>query len=370
MRIVIDNEKPGWGGSQAMAAVLARGLRSRGHRVVLFCRKGSELERRLGGELPCEPVLGGFDASPLALARCLAALRRHRPDVVVTNTVKGPRVTGLAARLLGVPVVFRQEMDLGYKRALRYRFFYGAVPQRHVVNSRATLRTLTGSVDWLPAERVAVIPNGIDPAPFEQAQPAALGLPPGVIAVGFLGRFEPRKGVRELAAAWPAVAAAVPHAHLVIAGSGELEPEMRAALRDAPRVHWLGFRADVPAVLKALDVLVVPSHYEGFGLVLVEAMAAGTALVATDASSIPEIVRHGEHALLVPPRDAGALAAAVIRLAGDAALRAQLVEAGRRRVREHYTLEPMLERHEALLQSVVAAAGRARAARPHPDCVA
>lgn len=352
MKIVFGNEKRSWGGSQAMAAALARGLRVRGHEVVLFCRAHSALHERLAGEIPCEPVLAGFDASPFSLWRCAAALRRHRPDVVVTNTVKGPRQTGLAARLLKIPVVHREEMDKPYKRHWRYRLFYGSLPTRLIVNSQATRRTLATSVDWLSGERITVIPNGIDPAPYARAAPAALGLPASAYAVGFVGRFEPRKGVRELAAAWPTVAAALPEAHLVIAGHGEIEGELRATLAHAPRVHWLGFTANVASLMRALDVVAVPSHYEGFGLVAVEAMAAGVPVVATDASSLPEIVRDGVEGRLVPPRDPTALACALIELARDPAQRQRLGTAGQRRVRDQFTLDQMLIRHEALLREV------------------
>jgi glycosyltransferase involved in cell wall biosynthesis len=353
MRIVISNGSRVWGGAEAMAESLAVGLQRRGHEVVVFCRSGAPLEERVRGVLATEPVLGGFDAHPVTVARSMRALRRHRSQVVITNTDKEPRVSGLAARLLGIPVVFRQETDHAYKNTLRYRLFYGWVPAVHLVNSEATRRTMLSSVDWVPAERVAVIPNGIDPEPFLVAEPADLGLPEGAVAIGYVGRFEKRKGIYQLAAAWPRIADAIPEAHLLIVGWGPMEKEFPERLAGAPRVHWLGFRTDVPRIMKALDVLLVPSHYEGFGLVAVEAMAAGTAVVATRASSLPEIVTDGEHGRLVEPRDPEALARGAIELTRDPGLRARMGEAGRARVLRDFTHERMLERHEALLESLI-----------------
>jgi glycosyltransferase involved in cell wall biosynthesis len=354
VRLVISNASRAWGGADAMAETLARGLQERGHDVVVFCRRnGSPLEERLRGAVPCEPILGGFDLHPVTLWRCRQVLRRHRTEAVITNAVKDPRWTGVAARMLGIPVVFRQETDHPYKDVLRHRLFYGWVPDRHVVNSEATRRTLLGSVDWVAPEQVVVIPNGVDVSPYLDAVPADLGLPDGAVAIGFVGRTEERKGIWELAAAWPQVAGAVPHAHLLLAGRGPEEAAFREALADAQRVHWLGFRTDVPRLMKAFDVLAVPSHYEGFGLVVVEAMAAGTPVVASRASSIPEILTDGAEGRLVPPQDAAELARALIELATDPELRNALGRAGRERARGSFAVSEMLERHEALLQELV-----------------
>lgn len=353
MNIVVSCGSRNWGGLERMAELLARGLQRRGHRVVLFCRNGSPLHRRLAEEIPCEPILRGGDLHPVTVARCAAALRRHRTDVVVANTVKDPRWTGVAARLLRVPVVYRQEIDEPYRDTPLHRLVYGWVPAAHVVNSAATRRTVLDSVDWVDPGRVVVIPNGVDVEAIASAPAAPLGLPPGSIAVGFVGRWEERKGIREVAAAWPQVAAAVRDAHLVIAGWGAMEPEFRRWLQGAPRVHWLGFRSDAAAVMKSLDVLLMPSHYEGFGLVAVEAMVAGAAVVGARASSIPELLDDEVEGILVPPRDADALAAAAIRLCRDRQLRARMAERARERAARDFSLPRMLDRHEALLRNVV-----------------
>src|SRR5687768_5801304 len=132
-----------------MAQLLALGLRDRGHQVVLFCRPNSPLHERLRGEIDLEPILGGADFHPRTVLRCGAALRRHRPDVVICNTVKDPRWTGVAARLLGIPVVYRQEIDELYRKGLYHRAIYGWIPAVTVVNSEACRRTALASAAWL-----------------------------------------------------------------------------------------------------------------------------------------------------------------------------------------------------------------------------
>jgi 2-deoxystreptamine N-acetyl-D-glucosaminyltransferase/2-deoxystreptamine glucosyltransferase len=136
---------------------------------------------------------------------------------------------------------------------------------------------------------------------------------------------------------------------VAIAGKGPEEERAREILAHARRVHWLGFRTDVPSVMRALGILAVPSHWEGFGYVAAEGLAAGVPVVAADASSLPEIVRDEMEGLLVEPGNPEYLAAALVRLAGDPAIRARMAAAARERVRAEFTVERMLDRYEELL---------------------
>jgi glycosyltransferase involved in cell wall biosynthesis len=354
MRIVLSNASYAWGGVHQVTETLARGLQARGHEVVVFVRPDSPLEERMRAVAPVEPILKGMDLSPLAIGRAAAALRRHRPQVVLTLMKKDVRITAPAARALGVPVVVRHANDRPFGRSPHYRLLYGSIAAHHVANSHATRETLLRSAGWLAADDVSVIHNGIDLEPFASARAAELPLPAGALAIGFIGRFDERKGLLDLARAWPAVAAALPAAHLVLVGKGPAEDAARALLGDAPRVLWLGFRPDVAAVLKAMDLLAVPSHWEGFGLVAAEALAAGVPVVAADASSLPEIVRDGREGLLVPPGDVAALSAALIRLGADPAERERLGAAGPPRIAAEFALDGMIDRYEALLLRLAA----------------
>lgn len=352
MRIALSNSSAHWGGVHTVNRLLAEGLLRRGHDVVVLCRPGKALEQELRGIVPLRPVLGGTDYGPASTARALAALRRHRSQVVVTMMDKDLRMTALAARALRIPVVARRANDRPLRSGLRHRALYGWLPDVHVANSHATRRTMLQSAPWMPPERVRVIYNGIPTDALAAAEPADLGLPPDALAVGFVGRLENRKGVRELLAAWPRVAASVPRAHLVVVGKGPLEDEVRRACADGPRATWLGYREKVGPVMKALDLLAVPSHWEGFGLVAAEALAAGTPVVASTASSLPEVVRDGIDGLLVPPRDADALAAALVELCTDAGRRARMAAAGPGGIRERFSWEGMLDGYERLLSGL------------------
>jgi glycosyltransferase involved in cell wall biosynthesis len=361
MKLAVSCASPRWGGLEQMAVVLSRGLAHRGHDVVVLCRRDAPVHRRLRDELPCEPVLGGSDVNPVVIARAARALRRHRPDVVLGNMYKDPRWTGVAARLLGIPFVYRQEIDEPYRSGAWYRMIYG-LPTRHVVNSAATRRTVLESAPWLAPEKVVIIPNGVDAAAIAAAAPVRLDVPADAVVFGCVGRWERRKGIFELAAAWPRVVEEVAGAHLVVAGWGPEEEAFAAALGGAPHVHWLGMVPDVPAVLTALDVLVAPTHREGFGLAILEGMAAGRAVVSTRTSSVPDLVRDGVDGVLVPVGDAAALADAMVRLGRDASMRRRMGAAGAVRA-QVFSLDAMLAAHEALLQELAGTGPRVGRAR-------
>ncbi len=355
MRIVLSNASYSWGGVHVVTEALAVGLQARGHDVAVFCRPDSPLQARLAGKVPLEPVARGMDLSPLAISRAIAALRRHRPDVVLTLMEKDVRLTGPAARALGIPVIVRRANDRPLKRRPHFRVLYGWLPVLHVANSESTRRTMLGSVAWLRPEQVRVIHNGIDAAALDAVPAADLGLPAGALAIGYLGQFMERKGLLDLARAWTTVAAALPQAHLLLGGAGPDEMAARALGADGPRVHWLGYQASPAALLKSLDVVAMPSHWEGFGLVAAEALAVGTPVVATLGTALPEIVRDGSEGLLVPPRDPAALADALIALGRDGAMRARMAAAGRERIRTHFSLDAMIGRYEAVLREVAEA---------------
>jgi glycosyltransferase involved in cell wall biosynthesis len=358
MRLVVSCGSPNWGGLEAMAEALALGLAGRGHEVVVFCKRGSPLHERLEGRIPCEAILQGGAWHPLTLLRAGRALRRHRPHAVIANTLRDPGWTGIPARLLGIPVVYRHELNIGYRDRRAHRVLFGWVPAVHVVNSDSSRRTVLDSVDWIEPSKVRVLHNGIDTRTFEQAPALDLGLSDDSVVFGYVGRCDEPKGIREIAMAWPNVVSSMPTAHLVVAGFGPMEKDFREWLRGSPNVHWLGMKPNVGSVLKTLDVLVAPSVSEGFGLILAEAMAVGTPVIACDATATPEVVSDGVEGRLIPPRDAGALTGAMLELGRDPELRREMGEAGVRRVRRDFTIDLMLDRHEQLLAELIS--GRSR----------
>lgn len=352
MRIVISNGSAAWGGVHIVNEILARGLVRRGHDVTVFCRPGSRLEARLDGVVPLVPVIRGADLNPRALWRIRGALRRIRPDVVLTLMKKDVRLTAPVARRLGIPVVVRHPNDRPLGSSAFFRILYGRVPAFHVTNAAATRTTLLDSAAWLRPEDVGVLYNGVDLDRFAGAEPARLDLPDGAVVAGYVGSLRERKGVRHLAESWRRVAGDVPGAWLVVAGEGPEEEHMRRILGDAPRIRWLGYRSDIPALMAALDVLVLPSLVEGAPNVVLEAMAAGVPSLATAVSGTPELIEDGITGWLVAPGDPDRLAGALAGVLRDLDGLERAGRAARARVEKRHRLDDMVRRYEAVLSRV------------------
>ena len=358
MRIAVVNTARNYGGQEAMAAFLSERLSERGHEVRFLCRSVYPALDRVRAAVPVFEVLGGVDWNPVSILRARRVLRDERIDVVLATTNKDMRTAALAAWSLRIPVVVRRAMARPLRSSAHYRFLYGRLPAHVVTNSRATHRIMLESAPWMDPDRTSVVYNGIDPAPFRRGKRADLPVPDGAVVVGFVGRFVDWKGVLTLAEAWRSAAPRMPAAHLVLAGEGEMEGAMRETLGDAERVHWIGFRDDVPEVMQALDILAFPSVMEGFGLAAVEAMAAGVPVVAARAAALPEVVLDGEQGRVVPPKDASALADAIEELVGDPELRARFGTGGRTRVDEIFHEDRMVSAYEAILAEAAATSGR------------
>jgi glycosyltransferase involved in cell wall biosynthesis len=353
MNIVISSAGKDWRGTDNVTWTLVTGLRRRGHNVLVLCRPDSVLADRLAeANIPSAAILSGLDLSPVVLMRCIRVLKQFKAQIVLTVKDKDLRQSAVAARVIGIPVLVAHGTDRPLKNTARYRFFFSKIATHHVAVSKAVRKTLLESSPWLTRE-VAVVYNGIETAEIDNAAPADLGLPTDAVTVSFVGHFETRKGILDFAEAWHRVGAAVPNAHAVIVGQGRREPEFRAALEGAPRVHWLGFRSDVPSINRVTDIFVLPSRFEGFGLVLAEAMAAGAACVTYDTSNMPELIDHERNGLLVPVGDTTALADAVIRLCRDEVLRKRLGAAAAQTVHERFSAERMTEAYEALIAGIV-----------------
>ena len=213
--------------------------------------------------------------------------------------------------------------------------------------------------DGIPDTRVVVVHDGIDVARIGRLPAVDLHaeywLPHGVPVIVNVGALVAHKGQRYLIDAMPLVRRQVPDAHLVIFGEGELRPVLEKQITHlslAKHVLLPGFREDVLSLVKSADLFVMSSVAEGLGTSLLDAMACSRPIVATTAGGIPEIVEDGVNGLLVPPRDAAALAAAIVRALKDQSLRARMGEAGFARVQERFTVERMVEQTAGVYSSV------------------
>ena len=219
--------------------------------------------------------------------------------------------------------------------------------------------------------RVVTVHEGIDVDRIDTTPTVnvheALWLPHHAPLVGNVAALVPHKGQRYLIEAAHLVVQRIPDARFVILGEGELREHLEHLVREhhlEKHVLLPGFRTDVVGCIKGFDLFVMSSVTEGLGTSLLDAMACRTAIVGTRAGGIPEVVEDGRTGLLVEPRDAHALADAIIRLIQDEGLRAGMARAGYERVRARFTVERMVEDTAAVYQRIAAAPHLADQAPP------
>jgi len=225
-------------------------------------------------------------------------------------------------------------------------------------------------VDLLgPGVPVRQVPFGVDCSRFRPPQGRART---SAFRVGFVKSLAPVYGPDVLVRAMRLVVDAIPHARLVMVGEGQLRNalgRMASELGIEDRVEFLGrlTNAEVPHAMAGFDVLVNCSHAESFGVVVLEASACGIPVVATRVGGVPEVCRHGETGLLVPPNDVDALAEAIIRLARDPELREEMGRAGRAFVLQNHAWQNDVDRMLGLLEDLVGEAGERRLEAGSPD---
>lgn len=317
-------------------------------------------------------------ADVVAFWKLYRLFRRNRFHVVHTHTSKAGLLGTLAARLAGTRAVVYSPHG---------HIFYRAAAIRGVSESRLKLATffllrklaehqadkvvaLTDHdlaeqvrLGLAPASKYVVINNGIATAPFRQISPAArdrirvaFGLSGAFPIVGTVGRLSGEKGQRFLVEAFPRVRDRFPNAKLLLVGDGPSRPELECAVRRlnlSEHVRFAGVRADVPEMLSAMHCFVLPSLYEAQGIAIVEAMAAGTPVVATRVGGVPGIISDLQDGMLISPGDPDAIADAVTRLAEDPCLARQFADRGRAKVAAHLTVDHMVLQHDRLYKEVL-----------------
>jgi glycosyltransferase involved in cell wall biosynthesis len=376
MRVVmlILEYHPITGGAQRQLASIAPLLRERGSEIEVWTRAVRGLARR--ESIDGVPVhrLGWPGSTASFAAEAAARLVRTRPDVLHAYSLFSPAAVALfARRALGVPTVVKvlRGGELGDGIRLRRKPF-GALRVAGLARGIDRFLAISREIDTelaalgIPSDRRCFLPNGVDTERFQRADDRERAQLRARLAVGsgplfvYAGRLVPEKRVEDLLSAWAGVRAADPRAELVVLGSGPCEIELR---RMAPAgVQFPGDVPDVAPWLRAADVFVLPSRTEGLSNALLEAMAAGLAVVATAVGGAVDLIDDGHSGRLVAPGQPLALRDALVSVAADAALRARLGAAARERVMSGYALPVIADRLVHLYREL-AAAPPARALR-------
>jgi glycosyltransferase involved in cell wall biosynthesis len=335
------------GGLELTTARLAFLLATRGAATSVIAPSGSPLETQAFARgrpsFPLEPRMKYGDV-PVALS-LLRFARRERIDTLMFFRSQDLHL-GALVRMLEptIRIVFYQQMQSGIAKT---DFLHTFVFRR--LNAWFTLtRTMRDEVlEWTTMDptKVSVVPLGRDAQVFVPGKPSRTAartyfrIPLKAFVIGLVGRLDRQKGQRELIQALPEVMKQVPQARVMIVGDETKDdPGMRSELEALVTGMGLGSvvrimppTSDVNAFLSAVDLFVMPSHSETYGLVLLEAMAKQLPVIATRSGGVPDLVRDGVSGLLVEPKNVEQLSHAIIRLASDPQLRSHLSAEARKR---------------------------------------
>lgn len=349
-----------WGGGEHWHFENALLARDKGYKVCVVAGKDSVLARRLEGQqgITLFPLtLGALSfLNPVAMLRLIRFFRQQQVDTVLLCLPRDVKAGGVAAKLAGVrDIIYRRGIAVPVRNSFLNRLLFGHVLTKLIVNSEETRRcVLSHNGQLMPRKRIHLIFNGFDVAEFDARKSVPLvQRRPGEIIIGNAGRLTPQKGQHLLIEAAALLRADAPPFRVLIAGTGELEPELKAQAQRLGlqnRVEFLGFVTDMKAFHQSLDIFALSSLWEGFGFVLAEAMTMGLPVAAFDVSSIPEVVEDGVTGLLSAP-DASALAHNLLRLTRDEQLRKTLGAQGRARVLAKFEVHKTFADLESCLRS-------------------
>ncbi|MGD9030931.1 MAG: glycosyltransferase family 4 protein [Anaerolineae bacterium] len=352
-----------WGGGAVVVRALTEELIRRGSQVWVLCLS-EEVSQRFS-EIGAHVVTSRYwrrainPRDVLVLHELFSLCRRTEFDVVHTHTSKGGFLGRIAAKSAGVAHIIHtihgfsfNELTPWWKKAFyvqleRLASHFGDV----TISVTEQHRALAIEKGIARPNQVITIHNGIDLTRFPgtvAAQSGPIGSDPAdkAIRIGTVGRLTPQKGQTYLLRAFPAVVRKHPEAHLLFIGDGPQEDELRAmavALGVADHCSFLGFRRDVPELLARLDVFVQPSPREGLSITLLEAMAAGKPVVATDITGNQEVINDGINGVLCQPKSSAALSEAIIALIDNREEARLLGARARQKVEKHFDQRIMLE---------------------------
>lgn len=294
---------------------------------------------------------------PFAVRSLAAVLHKEKFDLVHSNDYWWTPMVWLASRISGIPCLVHVRQEIEPRRVKQY---WLTKPARLLAICRDIRQAaIHGGVD---PHRVQVVYSGLNLSSIGHLPSgrirARYGLSPGQPVIGAVANLFPRKGYESLLKALAEIRVVIPDIHCIIVGEGDeaygqslialaKELELTAA------VTFAGFQREVLAHMADCDVMVLPSLLEGFGMVLLEAMAMAKPVVASRVGGIPEAVEDGVTGVLVPPGNSGELAGALLRLLKDPALRDTMGKAGRKRVETMFSLERTIEELESTYRQLV-----------------
>ncbi len=332
-KICFFNSTKAWGGGEKWHFDIAARLHAKYGNIFVVAGKGSELGKRLATTNIPHFLLAIGNLSflnPFKIIQLTRLFIKERPDILILNLPADLKAAGVAARLSGVKrIIYRRGSAIPLRNTLLNRFLFKYIIDEIIANSKETARTILSENHQLfPVEKIHVIYNGVDWEKFAPLSQTCLSQSHrDRIVLGNAGRLEPQKGQGLLIQVAKRLKDKGYNFEIQIAGEGKLKAQLIQQAEEegvADCLRFLGFVENMPQFLNSIDIFLLPSHWEGFGYVIAEAMYCQKPVIAFNVSSNPEIVTEGETGFLVEYGDFEAFVSKTELLMLDAGLRQEI----------------------------------------------
>ena len=356
--ICFFNSVKSWGGGEKWHFDMAFRLHRKNYPVVVITNNKSELKNRL--ENTGVPAFRFHISNlsflnPFKVLRLAYKLRKLSVNTIIINLSADLKVAGIASRLAGVQhIIYRRGSAIPIRNTILNRYLFSSVVDEVIANSEETKRTiLSRNPRLISSRKIKIIYNGINLQKYDNAPVKFQYKRKGdEIIIGNAGRLVKQKGQKYLLDIAEELKKSGYNIKFLIAGEGKMENELKNLVRKRKLsrvIEFVGFVDDMRGFMESVDIFVLTSIWEGFGYVIVEAMASRTPVVAFDISSNPEIIDENVTGFLVEPFDIKAMTACIEKLIQDPVLLKTMGEAGRKRVENLFSIDRTQEQLEMLL---------------------
>jgi glycosyltransferase involved in cell wall biosynthesis len=363
MKILHLNTEKTWRGGEQQTFNLLKGLNKKNISSHLVCQPGSPMaEKAEDAGIKTFPIAMHGEVDPFASFQIRALIKRYNYNIIHSHTSHAHTLAFFASLGTKVNRLVTRRVDFSIYRhsflklsGIKYRYmsdFYVAIS--HKIKEVMV-------ADGIPKERIFVVHSGIDPKRFEHSTKDHLiaefdikGNEQVVINVAHLAGH---KGQKYLVRAIPHVLAKIPSVRFFIVGGGELLEELKDLSKSLgldDRLIFTGFRRDVGAFYHIADLFVMSSVQEGLGTAVLDALALGKPVVATDSGGIPEIIQNRDTGLLVPSEDPKTLSNAIVQILTDNELATQMAEKGQAMVNKKFTVSAMVDKNIDVYSQILA----------------
>lgn len=352
------NSTSAWGGGEKWHFEFSRSLRQKGHPVIVITNTSGELRQRV-----IESGIPAFGIrihkysflNPLRIIRIARILKREGVRLIIMNLSSDMKVAGMAAKLAGVNrIIYRRGSAIPIRNSFVNRFLFRKVLDEVLANSHETKRTiLANNPSFIDPAKIRVIYNGMRFDQFESHKnDPCYESTEGEVIIGNAGRLVRQKAQDYLVDLAVELKKRNKNVKILIAGDGRLETKLRERARSSgveDRIVFLGFMDNMKSFWDSIDIFVLSSLWEGFGYVIVEAMANSKPVLAFDVSSNPEIIEDGKNGYLIPPYDIGLLTDRIVQLIENSDLKKQLGDYAKHSAYERFNYSVALKAVEEFL---------------------